>query len=161
MPNVICVASTQCVLGGLALFIANGQGGDDIIDASESSFPVILIGDDGVDTLTGGSGSDIVIGDYGRVSWTTSNYSDEVVATTGGGGYNDFTDGVIRTASIIKSFAASEGGNDVIVLGEGDNVGIGGAFDDTIESGTGNDIVAGDSVEIHFIAASTSPESIT
>ena len=47
-----------------ALFIANGQGGDDTIDASESSFPVILIGDDSADTLTVGSGSDIVIGDY-------------------------------------------------------------------------------------------------
>jgi hypothetical protein len=40
-------------------------------------------------------------------------------------------------------------------LGDGDNVGIGDAYKDTIACGTGNDIVAGDSVEIYFIDAST------
>ena len=55
----------------------------------------------------------------------------------------------------------SIGGFDTIDLGDGDNVGIGGAYDNTILCGTGNDLMAGDSVEIDFIAASTSPESIT
>ena len=143
-----------------ALFIANGQDGNDIIDASGSSFPLILIGDNGADTLTGGTGSDIVIGDYGRVSWIDSS-DGTVAATTGRGGYNDFTDGIIRTVSIIESNAYEEGGEDEIVLGEGDNVGIGGAFDDTIECGTGNDIASGDSIVIIFNASVTSPASIT
>jgi hypothetical protein len=37
-----------------------------------------------------------------------------------------------------------------LFLGEGHNIGIGGAFDDNITSGSGRDIVAGDSVVIEF-----------
>jgi hypothetical protein len=40
-----------------------------------------------------------------------------------GGGYNDFTDSIIlRTVSIVESLVAiSEGGNESVVLGNGNN----------------------------------------
>ena len=146
-----------------SLFIANGQGGNDVINASASSFPVILFGDNGDDTLMGGSGSDIIIGDYARITWASGKASNntEVFATTGRGGYNDFTDGIIRNVTTIISVATDEGGNDKINLGDGTNVGIGGAESDTITSGTGDDIVAGDSVEINFTPGKITPSDIT
>jgi Ca2+-binding RTX toxin-like protein len=52
------------------VFVANGQAGDDVIDASASSLPVILFGDDGNDTLTGGSGNDIIV----RILWSEAGF---------------------------------------------------------------------------------------
>ena len=52
-----------------AVFVANGQAGDDNMNASLSSHPVILFGERGSDTLVGGSGNDIILGDLGRVIW--------------------------------------------------------------------------------------------
>ena len=53
----------------------------------------------------------------------------------------------------ITSLETSIGGNDNITLGEGNNIGIGGASNDHITSGSGRDIVAGDSVSIYFSTA--------
>ena len=52
-----------------SLFVANGQGDDDVLDATHSSLPVILFGDGGNDELYGGSNADVLIGDYGLVFW--------------------------------------------------------------------------------------------
>ena len=134
------------------VFVANGQDGNDKIDASLSSLPVILFGDDGDDELYGGSGSDVIIGDYGRVIWKEyDNIFDAdgiadledgpMVAQAGGGGWGDMTDGVIRYIAEIRSVDVEEfGGNDFISMGEGDNVGIGGQHNDTIVGGAGRDI---------------------
>ena len=134
------------------VFVANGQDGNDKIDASLSSLPVILFGDDGDDELYGGSGSDVLIGDYGRVMWKEyDNIFDRdgrvdvedgpIVAQAGGGGWGDTTDGVIRYIAEIRSVDVEEsGGNDFISMGEGDNVGIGGQHNDTIIAGAGRDI---------------------
>ena len=120
------------------VFVANGQAGDDVINASTSSLSVILFGDDGSDTLVGGSGDDVLIGDFGRVEWKSG---DNISAISGGGGYGDFTDGVIRNISEIYSVAADEGGNDKLNMGDGDDVGIGGYLDDTINGNDGRDII--------------------
>ena len=45
-----------------SIFVANGQFGNDTINASESSLSVILFGDGDDDTLVGGSNNDVVIG---------------------------------------------------------------------------------------------------
>lgn len=50
-----------------ALFVANGQDGNDTIDCTNSSLAVILFGEDGDDTLITGSGNDVVFGDFGLV----------------------------------------------------------------------------------------------
>ncbi len=51
----------------------NAQGGDDTIDGSASSIPLVIFGGAGEDTLTGGSAGDIIFGDRGRVEYTNED----------------------------------------------------------------------------------------
>lgn len=146
------------------VFVANGQAGNDVINGSLSSLPLILFGDEGDDTLISGAGDDVVFGDFGRVFWNivTNESSGEftTVALAGGGGPGDLTDGIIRTVSEVVSVRTHEGGSDLIELNGGRDVGIGGMLNDTIDGGHGSDIVIGDSVRITYYADSSSPEVI-
>ncbi|CAB9505197.1 Kringle domain [Seminavis robusta] len=144
-----------------AVFIANGQAGDDSINGTTSSLPLILFGDDGDDVLVSGSGSDILIGDYGRVIWTSNDGTNTTaVASAGAGGYGDFTDGVVRTVSEIVTVAPGEGGSDTLIMNDGDDVGIGCYLNDTIDGGDGMDILFGDAAQILYYDESTSPKSL-
>jgi len=51
------------------LFALNTQEGDDTIDASGSTLPLVIFGWDGSDGITGGQGNDIIFGDRGRVDY--------------------------------------------------------------------------------------------
>lgn len=86
---------------GGALFIANGQDDDDLIDATNSTMPMILFGDGGDDTLFGGVNENVLIGDYGQVKWVDE--SGTTVARQGGGGYGDYTDNTARNIHIVES----------------------------------------------------------
>ena len=55
------------------VFVANGQFGDDTINCSQSTHPVILFGGRGQDVLVGGESDDIIFGDLGRVYWRESS----------------------------------------------------------------------------------------
>lgn len=55
------------------VFVANGQDGDDTIDASGSTLQMIIFGDGGSDELRGGQSEDVLIGDYGLVTWIDEN----------------------------------------------------------------------------------------
>lgn len=127
------------------VFIANGQHGNDAINASKSSLGVILFGDDGDDSLVGGSGNDVLIGDYGRVVWRSSdnifNPDGVIESIAGQGGFGDYTDGVIREITDVYSVSTALGGNDHLTMGAGDDVGIGGAFDDSVRGDAGSDII--------------------
>lgn len=70
--------------GNAALFIANGQEDDDIIDASNSTMHMILIGDGGDDSIYGGLNENVLIGDYGEVMWVDPE-TGVIVARQGGG----------------------------------------------------------------------------
>ncbi|CAB9505193.1 Kringle domain [Seminavis robusta] len=153
----ITVALDESQLYG-AVFVANGQAGNDIIDGSASSLPLILFGDDGLDEIKGGSGSDIVFGDYGVVEWIDSNST--VVASAGKGGYGDFTDGVVRHVSRVLSTGADQGDSDILILNGGNDIGIGGFKNDSVHGGDGMDIILGDSGRIEFYHDSLSPKLI-
>jgi Ca2+-binding RTX toxin-like protein len=147
------------------VFVANGEADNDVIDASQSTLGVILFGDGGDDRIVGGFGRDILFGDFGRVVWKSFNenifaHVGVVIAVAGGGGYGDFTDGIVRTISEIFSISADLGGFDNLSLGSGDDIGIGGPFDDIIEGDDGNDILFGDSAEIQFHKNMTSPKRL-
>jgi Ca2+-binding RTX toxin-like protein len=47
----------------------NGQQGDDTIDGSPSSIPLVIFGSEGDDIIAGGSADDILFGDLGRVDY--------------------------------------------------------------------------------------------
>ena len=134
-----------------ALFIANGQGGDDVLDASSSSLPVILFGDGGNDKLDGSSAEDVLIGDFGLVLWIDETGAE--VARGGGGGYGDFTDGMVRQISQIVAVTSPifDSGNDTIYGHEGRDAifGCGGQMD-TIYGNEGADFLFGDFGEINF-----------
>ena len=140
------------------LFVGNGQGDNDILNASTSSLDVILFGDGGNDILVGGSGGDVLIGDFGRVMWVNESTS-SVVAVAGGGGYGDRTDGVRRSVHSIRSYyytnyssgeAIVDGGWDILSGGSSRDVLIGGDLNDTIEGGDGSDLIFGDFGTLEF-----------
>lgn len=92
--------------------------------------------------MIGGDGNDIILGDLGRVYWYDSEGAN--ATKLGGGGYGDFSDGIIRTVSYVASmfFNEADGGADYIKLGDGDNLGVGGLYDDEIIGGdVGRDII--------------------
>jgi hypothetical protein len=60
--------------------------------------------------------------DLGMISWFDGEI--EVARVGESGGYGDFTDGIHRLVSEISSLFEHEGGQDVIYLGKGDDVGI-------------------------------------
>jgi Ca2+-binding RTX toxin-like protein len=53
-------------------FALNLNAGDDIANASASTLPVVIFGWDGNDSITGGSGNDILFGDIGRVDYVNT-----------------------------------------------------------------------------------------
>ena len=84
-------------------------------------------GDSGDDTLYGGNHDDILIGDYGRVVWRSSENIVEGIA--GQGGYGDMTThGVITNATDVYSVCTSEGGRDLVYGGQGSDLILGGVL---------------------------------
>ena len=62
-------------------FSLNAQNGNDMVNGSESTAPLIIFGWEGEDTITGGAGDDILFGDLGRVDYT--NTDGEIVTRLG------------------------------------------------------------------------------
>jgi VCBS repeat-containing protein len=81
--------------------------GDDTVDAGEVSFPVILLGGDGNDTLVGGSGNDWLIGGHGNDTLKGGDGDDTLVGESG----NDWLIGGL--------------GNDTLKGGDGNDILIG------------------------------------
>ena len=121
-------------------------GGDDTLDAIRSLAPVELIGDAaevivgrlsaapaftfGSDTLRGGSGDDVLIGD---AEFLSLDYVATAGADTITGGAGD--DEIWGDALDLRGSGALVGGNDLLS---------GGAGNDTIRGGVGDDIVSGE-----------------
>jgi Ca2+-binding RTX toxin-like protein len=51
------------------LFSLDTQAGDDVVDASASTLPLVIFGGPGDDEVTGGQGVDLIFGDRGRVDY--------------------------------------------------------------------------------------------
>ena len=93
----------------------------------------VAMGGNGNDQITSLDGDDIVGGDNGRITFDS----------TGG-------------ESIIRSFVSTDvtiGGEDLLQVGAGDNIIVGGTTRDRIISLGGNDIASGDSAQAVFNAA--------
>ena len=104
-------------------------GGDDFISNVGTSKPLIAIAGGGNDTVQGGSGDDVVMGDGGKIT---------------------FTAGLV---SGVDTSSETTGGNDTIDLGDGNNVAFGGAGNDKITVGSGNNYAGGDNGFANFDAS--------
>ena len=68
-PETLAGEEYTLLKAGDGAFALNLQGGNDFVDASASTAPIIVFGGSGSDTITTGTGDDIVFGDQGRVDY--------------------------------------------------------------------------------------------
>ena len=128
----------------------DGQGGNDVIDASGSTLPLVLFGGSGLDTITGGSGNDIVFGDTGRVEYLRPAGATGWDVVLGGAPVAAYgvapvsADAIFLTPDVVYTDGSGIGAGDVIASGEGNDLVFGGPGNDTITVGNGNDVVFGD-----------------
>lgn len=131
--------------------LVNPPGDDDVVDASASTLALVIFGGQGNDQITGGSGDDVVFGDRGRVYFRDG--SGNLVAILGNGGPRDLTDGVVRPVRSIFTVVSTIGGNDALLLGDGQDVAMGGAGNDSLNGGSASDILLGDHGLVTFDAS--------
>ena len=119
---------------------------DDKVFGEASTLPLIIFGGQGADRLSGGEGTDIVIGDRGRVMYHEPGTKTPVVMLGNGGPDDRIFDGRVLTADLISTEDMRIGAGDTI-YGRGDmDVLIGGAAGDDVDGGMGDDLVFGDQV---------------
>lgn len=133
-------------------FALNAQDGDDLIDATASSLPLILFGGAGDDVILGGQGGDLIFGDEGRVVYTDL-ITGAPVSVLGHGGRYDFTDGRRLPPGVMFSVNPDTRGDNRIFGGSGADVIVGGFGNNWIDAGAGNDIALGDGAWIGFETA--------
>jgi Ca2+-binding RTX toxin-like protein len=154
------------------LIVLRGGLGQDTLDASASSQPIVLFGDDGeetygtatksfasltsvsslnagagdVDSLFGGSATRVIaVGGAGGDTITGGSADDVLIGD----------DGTATFANeILTSFSSlgTAGGDDQIAGGEGRNYLIGGLGSDTLTAGGGNDVALGDNGAVTYTA---------
>ncbi len=124
-----------------AFFAVHAGAGNDVINTVASTLGLLIFGGDGDDSITTGSGNNLVFGDEGSAGYLDG--SGTLVARFGSGGVDDFTDAVIRDLSSATTLV-STGGVDTITTGAGNDLIFGGAAGDTINAGEGDNLVLGD-----------------
>ncbi len=125
-----------------------GTSDDDLVNGQGSTLPLVIFGGIGADELNGGTGGDIVFGDRGLVQWV--NAAGQVVAQSGNGGVDDFTDGVVRPLGLVSTVDPTIGGDDVITTGVGADIVLGGAGGDQITTNRGETSSLSDASGIVF-----------
>ncbi|MCC6212880.1 MAG: calcium-binding protein, partial [Burkholderiales bacterium] len=113
------------------------------------------------DTIVAGGGTNVVLAGLGddHVNDPAVTFSAGAVPSAG----NDFVAGDngnfnFDSAGNPTSFESTElgfGGDDVLLVGDGNNVVIGGFGADLLLAGTGNDTIAGDNAQIDFFTGSS------
>src|SRR6185369_6727133 len=108
--------------------------GDDTITTLDGAD--VIVAGTGADTVDAGPGNNVVLGDDGAIDYVRL----ERGAATPGADL-DPSDLDLITSQSTTIF----GGTDNITTGDGNDIVIGGRFDDTIKAGGGNNLVIGDS----------------
>lgn len=141
------------------LIAINTQEGNDHIDASTSTAPLMAFGGLGDDVLIGGKGDDVLIGDRGQIDYIDN--AGNIITRLGS---SDIpapqqdnpddpdnpvvifrqTDGVFRDPAYIKSIEPRNGGRDEIRGDGGNDLIIGGAAGDLLFGDDGSDVLIGD-----------------
>ena len=129
-------------------FALNAEEGDDSVDASPSTLPLVIFGGEGNDTIDAGQGNDVVFGDKGRVDYRDG--SGKLITRLGLGlGERNVlqpgdveaseadvpfqqTNGVALPPILITTRETAVGGADEIYGNAGDDVILSGAMGDTV-----------------------------
>ena len=128
-----------------------------VVPSAESSSSGTIYGGD--DTIKIGDGDNVVVGGFGADGITTGTGNDIILGDSGIAHFDATTGGLVSILSTFGSIAAPSGTNpdngtssdDVITLGGGNNVVIGGAGSDQIVVGTtGANVVIGDDGEADY-----------
>jgi hypothetical protein len=138
--------------------VLEGGSGNNRLDASSATIPVLLLGQGGNDTLLGGSGADILNGgtgtDFAEITGTNIVLTNASAPGSNGDSLTSI-DGLLLVASgsnsVINAGAYSlgavtivgSGGDDTLTGGTGNDLILGGAGRDVIDGGNGNDIIVG------------------
>ena len=125
---------------GVVRTVDPGTGGIDTITTG-SGDDVVLGGMAG-DTVAAGTGNNVVVGDNGYVDWS---------AADGGRGYVNALPGDDRDPSDLDRVVSTDtalGGDDTITTGTGDDLVVGGYGKDTLRASDGRNVVIGDSGEV-------------
>lgn len=136
----------------------DGSWDDDLLIGSDAVD--MLLGGDGKDTLYGGAGDDHLYGD-GSTGWVNQDWSavlgveqqedwtlyiTEVTGATIGSNSTDGDDDVLFGGAG-NDHLIGNGGNDLIDGGRDNDVAFGDAGNDTLRGGAGNDVLSGDSLD--------------
>ena len=151
--------SLNATVGGI--FSLNMEDGDDYVDASASTLPLIIFGGKGSNTIKGGQGGDIIFGHEGRVDYYNATgslitrlglgLSERTTLTPGQTATTDTdvpyyqTDDLVHPATLITTRDVGGSGSavDAITGGAGNDVILGSGAGDTINAGNGNNIIIG------------------
>ena len=122
--------------------------GDDIIigqpagDSSKNRY--FIFGGAGSDEIEGSNGKDVIFGDGGKVEFTvgSSDTQKKIFEDISKEAKFAGIDG--KNVVVSRTDISADGGKDVIIAGDGDDVIYGGAGDDNIDGGDGKDIIYGE-----------------
>jgi Ca2+-binding RTX toxin-like protein len=134
---------------GIGYSIVIGDGGEALFNSS-AIFTTVRTVDPGfgaADTITGASGSNVIMGGAGADSIIVNDLGDVILGDNGSATFNDA--GVLLT---VTSTDPTSGDNDTITTGVGANVVLGGPGADLITGGTGDDVIFGDQGKLTFNA---------
>ncbi len=136
--------------GSAITYELEGGAGDDFIEVSDGGGGTIR-GGVGNDTLTGGSGDDIIWGEEGNDTIDGGGGSDILF-----GDFGRVLQNIADPDPLITSRITDDDGNDTISGGEGDDIIIGAGGDDTLNGNAGNDVIIGDGGRFAYIPAGAS-----
>jgi Ca2+-binding RTX toxin-like protein len=120
-------------------------GGPDTI--TSGSGQDIIIGGRYGDTIHAGAGDNLVIGDSGRITAANSEAVRQL-------------SGIPMTLGLIESIEPADGGNDTIATLDGKDIIIGGQGGDFITAGAGDDIVIGDNGLLNYDTGDNDPTTL-
>jgi hypothetical protein len=156
--------------------VLRGQGDDDVLDASATSLPVTVFGDEANDTIQGGTNKDHLLGDEGRIYYLLPSLEAGPAfdIVLGGEPVDDTailgSDDEFLTADLIRTVIdLANDGNDNILGNESDDIILGGGNEnalsgakstvlingsnvETIHGGSGNDFIIGDYGQVGLTA---------
>ena len=134
--------STSANITGNARKFASA--GNNILDASKDSAPVILYGGAGADTITGGTGNDWIAGGGGNNTIAGGGGNDVLL---GGSGFNISLANRLSAATLALTIATQPGANDTV--GTSDTLAGG---NNTIGDKAGNSVIVGSAGSVGQLA---------